>query len=81
MIHDDLGARVAEIARLSSSAQRKPNLPDEARADFGAVSRMTSDLVRALYETVWAVSPENDHLDSLASYVCRMANPMCARRS
>jgi len=78
-IHDDLGARVTEIALLSSSAQLKPNLSLEARADFGAVSRLTSDLVRALYETVWAVNPKNDHLDSLASYVCQMANQICAQ--
>lgn len=78
-IHDDLGARVTEIALLSSSAQLKPNLSPEARAEFGEVSRMTNDLVRALYETVWAVSPENDHLDSLASYICQMANQMCAQ--
>lgn len=78
-IHDDLGARVTEIALVSSSAQLKPNLSEEARAEFGRVSRLTSDLVRALYETVWAVSPENDHLDSLASYVCQMANQLCAQ--
>jgi signal transduction histidine kinase len=78
-IHDDLGARVTEIALLSSSAQLKPNLSNEARAEFGAVSRLTNDLVRALYETVWAVNPKNDHLDSLASYVCQMANQMCAQ--
>lgn len=78
-IHDDLGARVTEIALLSSSAQLKANLSEEARAQFGAVSRMTNDLVRALYETVWAVNPKNDHLDSLASYVCQMANQMCAQ--
>jgi signal transduction histidine kinase len=77
-IHDDLGARVTEIALLSSSAQLKPNLSEEARAQFGAVSRMTNDLVRAMYETVWAVNPKNDHLDSLASYVCQMADQMCA---
>ncbi len=78
-IHDDLGARVTEIALLSSSAQLKPNLSDEARAEFGAVSRLTNDLVRALYETVWAVNPKNDNLDSLASFVCQMANQMCAQ--
>lgn len=78
-IHDDLGARVTEIALLSSSAQLKSNLSNEARAEFGAVSRLTNDLVRALYETVWAVNPKNDHLDSLASYVCQMANQMCAQ--
>ncbi len=78
-IHDDLGARVTEIALLSSSAQLKPNLSDEARAEFEAVTRLTSDLVRALYEIVWAVNPKNDHLDSLAGFVCQMANQMCAR--
>jgi signal transduction histidine kinase len=78
-IHDDLGARVTEIALLSSSAQLKPNLSSEARAEFGAVTRLTNDLVRALYETVWAVNPKNDHLDSLASFVCQLANQMCAQ--
>ena len=78
-IHDDLGARVTEIALLSSSAQMKPNLSAEARAEFGTVSRLTSELVQALYETVWAVNPKDDHLDSLASFVCQMANQMCVQ--
>ncbi|HSU56020.1 MAG TPA: ATP-binding protein [Candidatus Dormibacteraeota bacterium] len=78
-IHDDLGARVTEIALLSSSAQLKPNLSAEARAEFGAVNRLTHELVRALHETVWAVNPKDDHLDSLASFVCQIANQMCAQ--
>ena len=76
-IHDDIGARVAVIALLSSSAQSKPNLSHEARAEFESVTRLTNDLVRALYETVWAVNPNNDHLDSLAGFVGQMANQMC----
>jgi len=78
-IHDDLGARVTEIALLSSSAQLKLNLSPEARAEFGSVSRLTGELVQALYETVWAVNPKDDHLDSLASFICQMANKMCAQ--
>ena len=78
-IHDDLGARVTEISLLSSSAQLKPHMSPEARAEFGAVSRLTSELVQALHETVWAVNPKDDHLDSLASFVCQMANKMCAQ--
>jgi signal transduction histidine kinase len=78
-IHDDIGARVSVIALLSSSAQSKPNLSQEVRAEFEAVTRLTHDLVRALYETVWAVNPKNDHLDSLAGFVCQMANQMCAQ--
>ena len=78
-IHDDLGARVTEISLLSSSAQLKANISPEARAEFGAVSRLTNELVQALHETVWAVNPKDDHLDSLASFVCQMANKMCAQ--
>lgn len=77
-IHDDLGARVTQISLLSAVAQRKPSLSEEARADFGLVSQMTRDLVSALYETVWAVNPENDNLEALANYVCQLANQLCA---
>ncbi|MEI9960489.1 MAG: ATP-binding protein [Limisphaerales bacterium] len=78
-IHDDLGARVAQISLLSSAAQEKESLSvAEARVELGMVSRMSRELVAALYETVWAVSPENDHLDSLVSYVCQLTNQMCA---
>ena len=79
-IHDDLGARVTEIALLSSSAQLKPDLSaEEARSQFGSLSRLTNDLVRALYETVWAVNPKNDDLDSLTSFVCQLAEQMCSQ--
>jgi signal transduction histidine kinase len=78
-IHDDLGARVTEISLLSYSAQLKPNMSPEARAEFGAVSRLTGELVQALHETVWAVNPKDDHLDSLAGFVCQMANQMCVQ--
>jgi signal transduction histidine kinase len=79
-IHDDLGARVTEIALLSSSSQLKPDLSlEEARAQFGSLSRLTNELVRALYETVWAVNPKNDDLDSLTSFVCQLAEQMCSQ--
>lgn len=76
-IHDDLGARVTQISLLSAVAQGKSSLPQEARAEFGKVSQMTRDLVSALYETVWAVNPENDNLEALANYLCQMSNQYC----
>jgi len=76
-IHDDLGARVTQISLLSAVAQRKPSLSDEARADFGTVSQMTRDLVSALYETVWAVNPENDNLEALGNFLCQMGTLLC----
>ena len=76
-IHDDLGARVTQIALLSGMAQDNAALPDKARTEFSQVSRLTRDLISALYETVWAVNPENDHLDALGDYLCQMVNDLC----
>ena len=78
-IHDDLGARVTQISLLSAVAQGKTSLPEEARAEFGKVSQITRDLVSALYETVWAVNPENDNLDALVTYLCQMSNQYCSQ--
>jgi signal transduction histidine kinase len=78
-IHDDLGARVTQISLLSGMAQDDASFPEEARADFANVSRMARELVSALYETVWAVNPENDNLDALGNYLCQMVNQSCVQ--
>jgi signal transduction histidine kinase len=76
-IHDDLGARVTQISLLSAMAQENPTFPDKARADFDKVSKMSRELVSALYETVWAVNPENDNLEALGNYLCQMVKQLC----
>jgi len=76
-IHDDLGARVTQISLLSAMSQNNNSFPDKARADFDRISKMSRELVAALYETVWAVNPENDNLEALGSYLSQMANKLC----
>jgi signal transduction histidine kinase len=76
-IHDDLGARVTQISLLSAMAHGNLSLPEKARLDFDRISQMSRELISALYETVWAVNPENDNLDALGSYLCQMLNQMC----
>lgn len=76
-IHDDLGARVTQISLLSAMSQENPAFPEKARADFDKVSKMSRELVSALYETVWAVNPENDHLEALGNFVCQMVKQLC----
>lgn len=75
-IHDDLGARVTQISLLSAMSRNNESL-DKARQNFDRISEMSRELVAALYETVWAVSPENDNLEALGSYLCQMANKLC----
>jgi signal transduction histidine kinase len=78
-IHDDLGARVTQIALLSAMAHGNDALPQNARAEFNNISRMTRELISALYETVWAVNPENDNLDALGNYLCQIVNELCTQ--
>jgi signal transduction histidine kinase len=76
-IHDDLGARVTQISLLSAMAPDHPGFPQNARADFDRISRMSRDLVSALYETVWAVNPENDNLSALGNYLRQVTSQLC----
>jgi signal transduction histidine kinase len=76
-IHDDLGARVTQISLASGLAQSDHTLSAKARAEFNTISEMARELVSALYETVWAVNPENDNLDALGNYVCQMVDNLC----
>jgi len=38
---------------------------------------MSRDLIAALYETVWAVSPENDNLYALGNFVRQITSQLC----
>ena len=76
-IHDDLGARVTQISLLSAMAHDNATFPEKARNDFDMISKMSRELVSALYETVWAVNPENDNLEAQGNYLVQMVNQLC----
>jgi len=76
-IHDDLGARVTQISLLSAMAYDNTSFPEKARHDFDRISKMSRELVSALYETVWAVNPENDNLEAQGNFLCQMVNQLC----
>ncbi|HEX3799926.1 MAG TPA: sensor histidine kinase [Verrucomicrobiae bacterium] len=76
-IHDDLGARVTQISLLSAMAPNRASFPEQARADFDKISRVSRELIFALYETVWAVNPEKDNLEALGSYLCQQLDELC----
>lgn len=76
-IHDDLGARVTQISLVSAMARNHSHDPEQSRRNFDQISEMSRDLVAALYETVWAVNPENDNLNELGTYLFQMINKLC----
>jgi signal transduction histidine kinase len=71
-IHDDLGARISQISLLSATASDNLKNHQEVRAEFEKIYKISRDTISALYETVWAVNPENDNLEELGNYICQM---------
>ncbi len=73
-IHDDLGSGLTHIAWLSELAVADSVLPDKVQTHTRKIAEQARHLVESLDETVWAVSPENDTLESLVQYVTGYAN-------
>jgi ligand-binding sensor domain-containing protein/signal transduction histidine kinase len=67
-IHDDLGAGLTRITMLSDLTQEDHDRPQEVQTHTRKISSTARDMVRALDEIVWAVTPRNDTLKSLVEY-------------
>jgi len=72
-IHDHLGANLTRISLLSQSAHGELENPVQAAAQLERIYDTTRDLTRSMDEIVWAVNPQHDTLDSLASYLGNFA--------
>jgi signal transduction histidine kinase/ligand-binding sensor domain-containing protein len=71
-IHDDLGAGLTHIALLSEMA--RPSAPAEMDSQLAQITEVARELTTNMDEIVWAVNPENDTLDGLATYVSKFAH-------
>jgi signal transduction histidine kinase/ligand-binding sensor domain-containing protein len=69
-MHDELGAKLSRISFLSDMVRR--NVPENSPAtqQMEEVSDASREVIRTVDEIVWAVSPRNDSLESLAHYIC-----------
>lgn len=75
-LHDDLGVRLTHISLVSGLAENHPQSAS-ARESFQQISGMARELVAALYQTVWTVNPENDHLEALINFLCQLTQNVC----
>jgi signal transduction histidine kinase/ligand-binding sensor domain-containing protein len=69
-IHDDIGASLTRISLLTQSVQREDS---EHAADLEKIYQAASEITRSLDETVWAVNPKYDDLESLVYYLGNFA--------
>lgn len=66
-MHDDLGAGLVRLAWLTGEATQTG--PPAERAAGARPEVVARELLRSLEETVWAVNPSKDRLDSAADYL------------
>jgi signal transduction histidine kinase len=72
-LHDEMGAKLCRISFLSENARRIGNLPLELRQQITAISDDSRQVLQSLDEIVWAVNPQNDTLEHVASYLGQYA--------
>jgi signal transduction histidine kinase len=77
-MHDTLGASLTQMNILGALASREGAPLEEVRAHVGKMTGSSQALVQQLDEIVWAVDPENDTLDGLATYISQFASEFFA---
>jgi len=77
-MHDELGAKLTRISFQGDTARRHPSNSPETDHYIAKMSETARELILSLDQIVWAVDPENDSLENLASYVCRHASEFTA---
>jgi ligand-binding sensor domain-containing protein/signal transduction histidine kinase len=72
-LHDTMGAKLCRISFLSEHARRSTAIPPEIQQEIASMSDDSREVLQSLDEIVWAVNPQNDSLEHLASYVAQYA--------
>lgn len=68
-LHDDLGARLTQMAFLTDLAAGDPGASTDIESQLREVSRQARQATISLDETVWMVNPEKDSLPHLVEYL------------
>jgi signal transduction histidine kinase len=73
-IHDDLGARLTQMAFLSEMAAGEVTGNSRIQQHLETLARSARQSTRSLEEIVWAVNPRRDSLQHLVDYLTHHAN-------
>ncbi len=68
-MHDEVGARLSQLAILQELFAREHALVGVAREAMQGLAQTTRNVIASLDEVVWAVNPKNDTLASMAGYL------------
>lgn len=72
-LHDEMGAKLCRISFLSEHARRGELPAQELKDQIASISSASREVLHSLDEIVWAVNPQNDTLEHVASYIGQYA--------
>jgi ligand-binding sensor domain-containing protein/signal transduction histidine kinase len=72
-LHDEMGAKLCRISFLSEHARRGELPSEELQDQITSISDASREVLHSLDEIVWAVNPQNDTLEHVASYIGQYA--------
>jgi signal transduction histidine kinase len=72
-LHDEMGSKLCRISFLSEHARRGELQPSELQDQITSISDASREVLHSLDEIVWAVNPQNDTLEHVASYIGQYA--------
>ena len=72
-LHDEMGAKLCRISFLSEHTRRGQLQPSELKDQITSISDASRELLHSLDEIVWAVNPQNDTSEHVASYISQYA--------
>ena len=68
-LHDELGARLAEVGMLGSLANNPDISPEKQQGYLNRLGELGRMLVAGLDEIVWAVNPKHDSNEAVSGYL------------
>ena len=74
-LHDELGASLAQISMLGDSIAQPVEAPEGV---IQRIQKNSKESLRRLDEIVWAVNPERDSVEHLATYLSKFAQDFLA---
>jgi signal transduction histidine kinase len=72
-LHDTMGAKLCRISFMSEHVRRNDEVSIEVREQISSISDDSREVLQSLDEIVWAVNPQNDTVEHLASYIGQYA--------
>lgn len=73
-MHDDVGARLAQIAVLHDVFAAEHDLSSTAKSDLSKLTNYARGAMAALDEAVWTVNPTNNTLTALSTFLMQYAD-------